>query len=79
MGFNQTLENYLKVFVGNDVYNLNEYDQIQLTDTTIIKAGNSGVNVLPYWKIACNDKDNNGKNQDNIKIRIKMIIKNQSS
>ena len=29
--FNQTLQNYLKVSVGNDTYNLTKYDKIQLT------------------------------------------------
>ena len=33
--FNQTLENYLKVSVGNDVYNLTKYDKIQIVDTTV--------------------------------------------
>ena len=59
--FNQTLQNYLKVSVGNDTYNLTKYDKIQLTDSTIIKNGNSGNSVLPYWKIICSDKNNNGK------------------
>ena len=40
--FNQTLQNYLKVSVENDTYNLNKYDKIQITDTTIIKSPNSG-------------------------------------
>ena len=35
--FNQTLENYLKVSVGNDTYNLTKNDKIQITDTTEIK------------------------------------------
>ena len=35
--FNQTLQIYLKVFVGNDTYNLTKYDKIQITDTTEIK------------------------------------------
>ena len=35
--FNQTLENYLKVSVGNDTYNLTKYDKIQITDTREIK------------------------------------------
>ena len=43
---NQTLENYLKVSVGNDTYNLTKYDKIQITDTTIIKTGNNGGNLL---------------------------------
>ena len=59
--FNQTLQNYLKVSVGSDTYNLTKYNKIQLTDTTVIKAGNNGGYLLPYWGIVCNDKNNNGK------------------
>ena len=62
--FNQTLQNYLKVSMGNDIYNLIKYDKIQLTDITTMKAGNTGGYLLPYWKIICNDKDNNGKIQN---------------
>ena len=40
--FNQTLQNYLKVSVGNDTYNLTKYDKIQVTDTTEIKFPNIG-------------------------------------
>ena len=65
--FIQTLQNYLKVSVGNDKYNLTRYDKIQLTDTTIIKIGNSGDSLLPYWKIVCYDKNNNGKISNFIK------------
>ena len=54
--FNQTLENYLKVSVGNNTYNLTKYDKIQLTDTTIIRVGNVGRDVLPLWKILGNNK-----------------------
>ena len=59
--FNQTLENYLKISVGNVTYNLTKYDKIQITDTTIIKSGNSQSTVLPYWRVICNDRINNGK------------------
>ena len=59
--FNQTLQNYLKVSVGNYTYNLTKYDKIQLTDTTIMKAGNTGGYLLPNWKISCNDTNNSGK------------------
>ena len=58
--FNQTLENHLKVSVGNDTYNLTKYNKIQLTDITVIKAGNTGGYLLPNWKILCNDINNNG-------------------
>ena len=40
--FYQTLENYLKVSVGNNPYNLTKHDKIQITDTTIIKYPNTG-------------------------------------
>ena len=62
--FNQTLENYLKVSVGNDIYNLTKYNKIQLTDTTIIKYPNNGGYLLQNWNIRCNDKSNNGKIQN---------------
>ena len=61
VGFNQTLETYLKVSVGNDTYNLTKYNNIQLTDITTIKTGNGGGYLLPSWRIFCNDKNNNGK------------------
>ena len=65
--FNQTLQNYLKISVGYDIYHLTKYDKIQLTDITTMKAGNTGGYLLPYWEIICNDKNNNGKIQNFIK------------
>ena len=59
--FNQSLQNYLKVCVGGDTYNPAKYDKIQLTDTTVMKAGNTGGYLLQNWNIQCNDKNNNGK------------------
>ena len=59
--FNQTLENFLKVSVGNDTYYLTKNNKIQITDTTVIRIGNIGSVVLPYWKCICNNKNNNGK------------------
>ena len=32
-----------------------------MTDTTVMKAGNNGGYLLPYWRIVCNDKNNSGK------------------
>ena len=63
--FNRTLENYLKVSVGNDIYNLTEYNKIHLTDTTILEYPNN--NLLQNWNIGCNDKNNNGKIQNFIR------------
>ena len=36
----QRLENYLKLSVGKDTYNLTKYDKTELKDTTIIRQGN---------------------------------------
>ena len=58
--FNQTLQNYLKVSVGDNTYNLTKYDKIQLTDITVIKFPNKGTFLLQNWNIKCNDKNNNG-------------------
>ena len=65
--FIQTIKNYDKVSVGNDTYNLTNYNKLQLTDATIIKAPNSGGYLLPSWKIVCNNKNNIGKIQNFIK------------
>ena len=65
--FNRTLENYLKVSVGNDPFNLTKNDKIQIIDTTTMKAGNTGGYLLPDWKIVCNDKNNSGKIQNFLK------------
>ena len=65
--FNQTLQNYLKVSVGNDTYNLTKYNKMQLTDTTIIISHNSGGYLLKNWNQKCSDRKNNGKIQNFIR------------
>ena len=62
--FNQTLENYSKVSVGNDTHNLTKYDKIQIKDTTFIKYPNTGGYILQKWVIKCNVKNINGKIQN---------------
>ena len=42
LGFHQTLQNYPKVSVGNEIYYLIKNDKIQFTDTTINKYPNTG-------------------------------------
>ena len=59
--FNQTLENYLKVSVGIDTYNLTKGDKIQITDTTETKFPNIGSDSLQKWNINCNNKINDSK------------------
>ena len=59
--FNQTLENYLKVSVENDIYNLTKYDKIQISDTAKIKYPNTGSYLLDNCKTNCNDKNNKDK------------------
>ena len=65
--FNQTLQNYLKVSVGNDTYNLTKYNKISITDITEKKFPNSGNALLQKWKIYCNNKNNQSRINDFIK------------
>ena len=65
--FNQTLQNYLKVSVGNDIYNLTKYDKIQITDTTEMRYPNIGSDLLQKWNIKCNNKKNQSRITDFIK------------
>ena len=65
--FNQTLTNYLKVSVGNDIYHLTKYNKYYLTDTTSMISPNSGLYLLQKWSIECKDRNNNGKVNNFIK------------
>ena len=65
--FNQTLQNYFRVSVGNDTYNLTKYDKIQITDTTEIKFPNIGSDLLQKWNIKCKNKNNISKVGDFVK------------
>ena len=65
--FIQTLQNYLKVFVGNDIYSLTKYDRKQNTETTNVKYPNTGGYLLQKWVIKCNDRINNNKKQNLVK------------
>ena len=57
----------MKVSVGNDTYNLTKYNKNQLIDIAVVKAGNTGGYLLPYWKILCNDENNSGEISNFIK------------
>ena len=59
--FSQALKNYVKVSIGNDVYNLTKYDEIQTTDTTNIKYPNNGGYLLQRRNVKCSDKNGSGK------------------
>ena len=65
--FNQTLQNYLKVSVVNDIYNLTKYNKYYLTVLTVIKYPNSGGYLLQKWNIECNDRNGQGKIQNFIR------------
>ena len=58
--FNQRLENYPKISVSNDTYNLTKYDKIQITDITNIKTKSGGY-LLQNWALKANDKNNKSK------------------
>ena len=53
---NQRLQNYLKISIGEDIYNLSIYDKIQITDITEILYPNTGDSLLQKWKIDCLDR-----------------------
>ena len=65
--FNQTLQNYLKVSVGDTIYNLTKYNKISLTDITEIKHPNTGSDLFQKWNIICNNKNNQSNINDFIK------------
>ena len=65
--FIQTLQNYLKVSVGNDTYNLTKFNKVSITDITEIKFPNGGNALLQKWKIYCNNKNNQSRISDFIK------------
>ena len=65
--FNQTLSNYLKVSVGDTIYNLTKYDKIKITDTTEMRYPNIGSDLLQKWNIKFNNKNNQAKISDFIK------------
>ena len=65
--FNQLLQNYLKVSVGNDTYNLIKYDKIQIIDTTEMRYPIIGSDLLQKWNIKCNNKNNQARITDFIK------------
>ena len=65
--FNQTLQNYLKVSVGNTIYNLTKYDKQNIIDITEIILPNTVGYLLQKWNIKCKDKNNSGKIQNFIR------------
>ena len=62
--YNQTLQNDLKVSVGNDTYKFTKYGKIKITNTTSIKDPNSGRRLLQKWNLKFTDKNNTGKIQN---------------
>ena len=68
--FNQTLQDYLKVSVEKDTYNLTKYFIKQITDTTEINFPNIGSDLLQKWNIKCKNKNNDSKIGNFIKSTI---------
>ena len=60
-------DKYLKVNINNTTYNLQIYNKVLLTDTTIMKHPNNSGYLLPNWRIFCNDRNNSGKIQNFIR------------
>ena len=59
--FNQTLQIYLKVSVGGEIYNLTKNGRVQFTDTTEIKIPKTGSDLLQKCNIKCNNMNNDSK------------------
>ena len=59
--FNQTLQNYLKVSVGNNTYNLTNFNKTNLTDITEIRSPNTSQMLLQKWLLKCLNKSYNAK------------------
>ena len=65
--FSQTLTDYLKVSVGNDIYHLTKYGKNYITHLTEMRAPNSGLYLLQKWRFVRKDKNNNAKINNFIK------------
>ena len=65
--FNQTLQNYLKVSVENDIYSLTNFDEIQFIDKTKTEYPNTGGDLPQNWLKNCDEKNNSGKLQNFLK------------
>ena len=59
--FNQTLENYLKVSVGNVIYKLAKCEKVNITDITDMRNPNAGPSFLQKLKLKCLNKNYNAK------------------
>ena len=77
--FNQTLENYLKVSVGNDTYIITKYVKIQFIGTTQTKFRNIGSDLLQKWNIKCNNKNIDSKSENFIKSTITKTLTGHSA
>ena len=61
------MQNYLKVSVGDTIYNLTKYNKIQIIDTTEIRYPNIGNDLLQKWNIKSNNKNNQSIPSDFVK------------
>ena len=59
--FHQTLQSYLNVFVGNDIYHLTKYNKIQIVDMSEIKFLNIGSDLFQKWNFKGNNKNSDSK------------------
>ena len=61
---------YLKVQINNNFYNLQIHNKIKITDVTKILFPNTGHDLLPKWRIVCNNRFNSSIPSDFIKSTI---------
>ena len=60
-------DRYLKINIKISTYNLQIYNKVLITDTTILKFPHSAGSFLQNWNIKCNDRNNQGKIQNFIR------------
>ena len=61
---------YLKVQINNNFYNLQIHNKIQITDVTQILFPNTGYDLLPKWRIVCNNRFNGSIPSDFIRSTV---------
>ena len=59
--FNQSLQKYFKVSIGNDTYNLTKYDKRNIIDITEMRSPISGQSLLQKWILKCVNNNYNAK------------------
>ena len=64
ISFDQVVQNYLKVFLGSNVYNPTKNEKVQISKVKRIQYSNWGGYLLQKLNDKCSDKNGSGKTQN---------------